>query len=57
MKRHISIEISPDNDHPDVQTLDDLYWFILNELESAGIGAFMAIINTATDGTTTVEHP
>lgn len=47
--RAITIILSDDNQNPDVNTLEDIFDFILNELEASGIGAYMNIQEINTD--------
>lgn len=39
----VTVILSKDNENEDVQTLEDLLGFILNELENVGIGATLKI--------------
>ena len=49
MKREIIITLSPENENRDIVDLDDLFSFIVNELESANIGAYLEIKETTTE--------
>jgi flagellin-specific chaperone FliS len=39
----LTIILSADNENETIQSLDELMWFIVNELESANIGALVKI--------------
>lgn len=49
MKREIVITLSNENENQDIVDIEDLFNFIINELENANIGAYLEIKKTSQD--------